>query len=90
MLDSKIEWNNLVQTDTVLQYYREFEKIRVKVRCSEQFVVSFFIGGLREEIKVYVKERKPRMLDDAYGLALLQELLLAYNNISSNDPPYCT
>ncbi|GLT46502.1 hypothetical protein SLA2020_202490 [Shorea laevis] len=27
------------------------------------------------------------MLDDAYGLALLQELLLAYNNISSNDPP---
>ncbi|GLU09093.1 hypothetical protein SLE2022_259690 [Rubroshorea leprosula] len=27
------------------------------------------------------------MLDDAYGLALLQELLLAYNNISSNDLP---
>ncbi|GLU10150.1 hypothetical protein SLE2022_269700 [Rubroshorea leprosula] len=65
------EWRNVVQMGTVLEYQREFEKIRVRVSCSEEFAVEMFIGGLKGEIRHAMNCSDPKTLIEAYCIPQL-------------------
>ncbi|GJX34061.1 retrotransposable element Tf2 [Tanacetum coccineum] len=62
---------------TYLQLYQEqFEALMNKVELSEAYVVSLFIGGLKDEIGMHVRMFKPNTLSDVYCLAKMQEATL--------------
>ncbi|GKV34701.1 hypothetical protein SLEP1_g43051 [Rubroshorea leprosula] len=67
------KWRNIVQIGTVLEYQQEFEKVRARVSCSEEFAVEMFIGGLKEEIRHAVNCSDPKTLIEAYCIAQLHE-----------------
>lgn len=54
------EFNKLRQTDSVLAYQEQFEELRALMlvsnnSLSEQYFISSFISGLKEEIKFVVQ-----------------------------------
>ncbi|GLU16084.1 hypothetical protein SLE2022_325340 [Rubroshorea leprosula] len=63
------EWRNVVQMGTVLEYQRDFVKIKAKVACSEEFAVVMFIGGWKEEIRHAVNCFDLKNLIEAYCIA---------------------
>ncbi|GJZ88094.1 transposon ty3-G gag-pol polyprotein [Tanacetum coccineum] len=66
--------SRLKQVTTMALYQEAFEKISHQVDgLPEVFLVGCFIGGLKEEIRLEVKLKKPRSLTDAIGMALLVE-----------------
>lgn len=48
-----------------------------KVDLTEQQAVSFYLGGLQEDIAMGVRMFKPNTLVDAYSLTKLQEATIA-------------
>ncbi|GJR82202.1 reverse transcriptase [Tanacetum coccineum] len=67
------ELKNLRQTTRVQVYQESFEELFNKVDVNDDFAVSLFIGGLREEIAYAVRMFKPTSLSNAFCLAKLQE-----------------
>ena len=64
----------LKQTSTVTTYQEAFEKLSHRVDgLPEPFLKGCFIAGLREEIRLDVKIKKPRSLAEAIGVARLVE-----------------
>lgn len=64
----------LQQTGNLREYQKEFERLANQVpRLGESFLISCFIGGLKEEIRLNVKMFRPTTLTSAIGLARLQE-----------------
>lgn len=64
----------LKQTGSLRDYQKEFEKLSNHVTgLPESFLVSWLIGGLKDEIRVEVKMFKPTSLMAAIGLARLEE-----------------
>jgi hypothetical protein len=58
----------------VEDYQTQFEILSNKIQgLSEEFKVSTFLSGLREEVRITVTMLKPRNLTTAFGLARLQE-----------------
>ncbi|GJX58410.1 hypothetical protein Tco_0289800 [Tanacetum coccineum] len=63
-----------VTTVQIVQLYQEqFEALMNKVKLSEAYAVSLFIGGLKDEISMSVRMFKPNTLTDVYCLAKIQE-----------------
>nr|GEY27471.1 Ty3/gypsy retrotransposon protein [Tanacetum cinerariifolium] len=61
-------------TTTVIAYQEAFERISHQIDgLPEVFLVGCFVGGLKEEIRLEVKLKKPRNLSEAIGMALLVE-----------------
>lgn len=76
--DEVEEFNKLQQVDSVARYQEEFESLRslllAKNPClTEQYFVSSFISGLKEELKPMVRLMKPPSLLEAFEVAQLQE-----------------
>lgn len=67
------EWKIVIQTGSVMEFQREFEKVKAKVVCKESFAVNMFIGGLKEEIRHVVASLNPRTLSEAFNVARIQE-----------------
>ncbi|GKA22419.1 transposon ty3-G gag-pol polyprotein [Tanacetum coccineum] len=66
--------SRLQQTTTVASYQEAFEKISYQVDgLPEIFLVGYFIGGLKEEIRLEVKLKTPKNLIEVIGMALLVE-----------------
>lgn len=66
--------SKLRQTGTVTEYQKEFERLSNLVHgLSEEFLVSCFISGLRDDIQPGVRIFKPKDLLTAIELARLQE-----------------
>ncbi|KAJ0668240.1 putative nucleotidyltransferase, Ribonuclease H [Helianthus annuus] len=66
--------SRLTQVSTVAVYQESFEKLSHRVDgLPEVFLVGSFTGGLKEEIRLEVKMKKPRNLADAMGLARMAE-----------------
>ncbi|KAJ4980355.1 hypothetical protein NE237_031192 [Protea cynaroides] len=64
----------LIQIKTVSEYQTQFEELSSKVfGLSEQFFKSYFISGLKPEIRRKVVAHQPITLHHAIGLARLQE-----------------
>ncbi|GJV84972.1 transposon ty3-G gag-pol polyprotein [Tanacetum coccineum] len=66
--------HRLTQVTTVAAYIETFERLSQRVDgLPESFLCGCFIGGLKEEIRLEVKLKKPRRLSEAIGLARLVE-----------------
>ncbi|KAF9606470.1 hypothetical protein IFM89_025444 [Coptis chinensis] len=74
-------FNKLVQTDTIEEYYECFETLKAimvsknKELTEENFVLSF-LSGLEDEIRTSVQMFKPTNLHHAWYLAKMQESTL--------------
>jgi hypothetical protein len=67
-------FTKLKQTSIVEDYQTQFEILSNKIQgLSEEFKVSIFLSGFREEIRITVTMLKPKDLTTAFGLARLQE-----------------
>ncbi|GAB2288676.1 hypothetical protein Dimus_038014 [Dionaea muscipula] len=72
------EFNRLTQRGRVEEYVEKFEEgryelLQVYPHQPEEYFISSFVGGLKEEIKAVVKMFKPRTLSEAFHQAKLQE-----------------
>nr|GEY66393.1 uncharacterized protein [Tanacetum cinerariifolium] len=66
--------HRLKQSTTVVIYPETFERLSNWVEgFSKSFLVGCFIGGLKDEIRLEVKLKKPRRLVEAMGMARLVE-----------------
>ena len=74
--DPMAELLKLKQTGKVSNYYDQFESLLGKVELSEEYVVRFFLNGLKNEIQQPMKMFMPKTLHQAYPLAYLQETTL--------------
>ncbi|KAJ0482832.1 putative nucleotidyltransferase, Ribonuclease H [Helianthus annuus] len=83
-------FHRLKQLTTVAAYIESFERLSHRVDgLSEPFLVGCFIGGLKEEIRLEVKLKKPRFLVDAMGSArLVEEKLTLQRRFSSPQRPH--
>ncbi|GAB2292378.1 hypothetical protein Dimus_038200 [Dionaea muscipula] len=75
------EFNRLIQRGRVEEYVEKFEEgryelLQVYPHQSEEYFISSFVGGLKEEIKAVVKMFKPRTLFEAFHQAKLQEMAI--------------
>ena len=64
----------LRQTSNVINYKGQFEALSNRIRyLSESHKLSYFLSGLRDEIRLPVKILNPKNLNEAFGLAKIQE-----------------
>ena len=64
----------LRQTSNVINYKAQFEALSNRIRdLSENHKLSCFLSGLRDEIRLPVKMLNPKTLNEAFGLAKIQE-----------------
>ncbi|XP_038995777.1 uncharacterized protein LOC120120131 [Hibiscus syriacus] len=73
------EFNKLMQKGSVEEYQEKFEELRPyllqqNMQLGENYFVSSFISGLKEELKHKVKVLEPKNLSEAYRQAKLYEL----------------
>ncbi|GKB61811.1 hypothetical protein Tco_0917997, partial [Tanacetum coccineum] len=65
--DPMVELKNLKQTTSVQVYQDYFEELLNKVELNEPYVISLFIGGLKEDIAYAVRMFKPTILATPKG-----------------------
>ena len=75
------EFNKLQQTGTVEAYQEKFEELKTLMliqnpNLSEEYFISSFTSGLREEIKPMVRMLRPNTLSGVVEIAHLQEQTL--------------
>lgn len=75
---------DIKQTSDVDSYYKEFEQLQHQLlthnhTLDDTFFAAIFLKGLRKEIHLAIILHKPRPVDAALTLALLQEAQLAKN-----------
>ncbi|XP_076959349.1 uncharacterized protein LOC143635382 [Bidens hawaiensis] len=64
--------SRLRQTTTVGAYQEEFERLSHRVDgLPEPFLIGFFVGGLKDEIRLEVKVKPPHSLSAAISMARL-------------------
>jgi hypothetical protein len=73
---------SLKQSGSVAEYHAEFKKLAHGVLLynpayDDVYFVTRFVAGLKEEIRTAIALRRPRDVDTASALALLQEEELA-------------
>jgi Ty3 transposon capsid-like protein len=69
------EWKDIHQIGTVIEYYGQFDKLRSRLllerrKFSEVDYIDAFVGGLKGEIKSFVKLFKPVTIEEAFESAL--------------------
>ena len=64
----------LKQTSSVLAYKGQFKAISNRVQSlSESHKLSCFLSGLKDEVRLLVRMLGPKTLNEAFGLAKMQE-----------------
>ncbi|KAH7557264.1 hypothetical protein JRO89_XS11G0091300 [Xanthoceras sorbifolium] len=75
----------LRQTGTIKDYQLQFERLANRIRdLPESFLISCFLSGLRDDVKVGVQLLKPVSLLQAFELARFQEELVSVANQKMN------
>ncbi|XP_039039693.1 uncharacterized protein LOC120177719 [Hibiscus syriacus] len=79
------EFTKLVQKGSVEEYQDRFEELHPHMllknpTLGEEFFVSLFINGLRDDIKHRVKALDPKTLSEAYRQAKLYELSVEFES----------
>ncbi|XP_074352895.1 uncharacterized protein LOC141692051 [Apium graveolens] len=90
--------HRLKQSTTVATYIEFFERLSHRIEnLPESFLLGCFVGGLKEEIRLEVKLKKPRTIVDAMGLARLVEEKMGlhrrvppFTRVPSFQPPSST
>ena len=75
------EFSKLKQEGTVMEYLARFEELRslvcmIQPGLAEQYVVSIFVSGLKEELRPMIKMMTPTTMGQAAEKVRLQELTL--------------
>lgn len=83
------EFHNLKQTGTVTEYQEKFVELRdflmtVNYGLTEDYFISSFLSGLKEEIRCSIRKPKPETLIHAFNLARIQELTIEVMKENSN------
>ncbi|KAF5450607.1 hypothetical protein F2P56_030941, partial [Juglans regia] len=77
----------LRQTSTVSAYKTQFEVLSNRLKgLSENYKLSCFLSGLRDEIRLPVRMLHPQSLNTAFGLAKIQEEYIT--STRSNNRPH--
>ena len=77
----------LKQTSSVLAYKGQFKAISNRVQSlSESHKLSCFLSGLKDEVRLLVRMLGPKTLNEAFGLAKMQEEYLWSCRKSSKIP----
>ena len=73
----------LKQTTTVVSYKGNFEVLSNRIKgLSESHKLSYSLSGLKDEIRLPVRMLVPKFVNDAFGLAKIQEEFLISNRKS--------
>lgn len=89
ILDPIVELKKLKQTRSLKSYLEEFDTLLSKADLSESQAISHFLEGLKHEVELSVRLFRPTTLQDAYGLAKVQDLLWNTKSTPSQTPkPY--
>lgn len=75
------EFHNLKQTGTVAKYQEKFVELRdllmtMNYRLTEDYFISSFLSGLKEEVKCSIWKPKPETLIHAFNLARIREMAI--------------
>jgi len=90
------DFNRLQQKGTVDEYLEQFEELKALMvqrtpTLPDSFFVDSFVGGLKPQLKPFVKALTPVTLADAMNLARLQKEAIeagkAPNRLQANKPP---
>lgn len=78
--------HRLKHITTVAAYIEAFERLSHRIdNLPESFLLGCFVGGLKEEIRLEVKLKKPRTMTDAMGLSrLVEEKLNLQRRVTSS------
>ncbi|KAL4303244.1 hypothetical protein GQ457_10G021490 [Hibiscus cannabinus] len=87
------EFNKLFQKASVAEYQDKFEELKpfmlqLNANLDEDYFVSSFISGLKEELKHKVKVHEPKSLEDAYRKATLYEISMEIDSKKAKPPTY--
>ena len=64
----------LKQTSSVIAYKGQFEAISNRVQSlSEPYKLSCFLSGLKDEVRLIIRMLSPKNLNEAFGLAKMQQ-----------------
>ncbi|KAK9715846.1 hypothetical protein RND81_06G193500 [Saponaria officinalis] len=74
--DPMSELLSLKQTESVQAYHDAFNILLSKFDLQSTYALSCFLSGLDEKISVMVRMLKPQTIQEAFGLAKLQEAAL--------------
>jgi hypothetical protein len=69
--------DHLKQSGTVAAYFETFQALAHHILLYNMYFVTRFLGGIKEEIRSPIALHRPKNLEEAYSLALLQEEELA-------------
>ena len=87
-------FTKLRQTGSVEEYQTAFEILSNKINgVSEEFRISTFLSGLKDELRIIVTMLRPNTLVAAFGLARLQEVTRkqhTYRSTHAQNSPYTT
>ncbi|KAH7691763.1 hemagglutinin stalk domain-containing protein [Dioscorea alata] len=80
--DPMSELKNLVQLGSVQTYLDKLDQLLNKVILSEEYIMSFFLSMLKDEIRYTIRMFRPMNLQEVVSLAKLQEAAVenAYKN----------
>ena len=72
------EFNKLQQARKVEEYQEKFEELKTlmmikKSHLDEEYFVSSFISGLRDEITTMIRMLRTTTLSEAFDMVILQE-----------------
>nr|DAD45646.1 TPA_asm: hypothetical protein HUJ06_003876 [Nelumbo nucifera] len=72
--DPMSELLDLRQAGSVQEYQEAFEELLNRVEVCEEYAVSCFLSGLKEDIQMPVRMFMPKTLHQALSLARIQEV----------------
>lgn len=68
-VDYQASFTKMSQTRSVEQYMEQFTRLSRGASCfSQELLLSCFVGGLKDDIRIDVKSQKPRTLYEACEL----------------------
>ncbi|KAM0053973.1 putative nucleotidyltransferase, Ribonuclease H [Helianthus debilis subsp. tardiflorus] len=73
--DAMEELKNLNQTGSLHDYTKEFDSLLNRVKLSDEYAASLYVGGLKPEIRCLVKIFKPKTMRDAISMAKQQNVV---------------
>jgi hypothetical protein len=76
--DAMVTLSKLQQKGSLDDYKNQFDLLALKVhRLPDEHKLSYFLGGLKNEIRLPVRMFNPKTLVEAYSLASIQEECLS-------------
>nr|GEU32974.1 hypothetical protein [Tanacetum cinerariifolium] len=76
VVDYTSELKKLKQVASVKEYYESYIDILNRLQHPQEYSLSYFVDGLKEDIRCMVMLFKPQTIHEAYCLAKLQEATL--------------